>query len=193
MGTGDRSFNFCKDKNQCIINLINLAINFLSWQTGVVTYTITRSNPSSSESVTITITSKPVRGVEGINVDFRTESTDVSFTSTTLVRAGGIMNIWFFCLCDLLDWDHYSVGLLAVPCLNLKAGQHYKVENSAKWCCDILKGQGCFTIKLFYMKSVKKSEKLIHWNPIVIGQSSTIVKENIVRSVYKYEFPIIFR
>jgi len=53
--------------------------------TGEVTYELTRANPSSTEEITVTITSKPIEGVDAIGVNFRTAETEVSFTPMTIV------------------------------------------------------------------------------------------------------------
>ena len=50
-----------------------------------MTYTISRVNTNFDEDITITITSKPPEGVEGINVQFRTETSNVTYSATTMV------------------------------------------------------------------------------------------------------------
>ena len=51
-----------------------------------MTYTITRVNTNFEEDITITITSKPPEGTEGIDVKFRTETSSVTYSATTMVR-----------------------------------------------------------------------------------------------------------
>ena len=59
---------------------------FRSVQTGEVMYELSRANPTSTEDITVTITSKPIDGVDAIEVNFRTDETNIQFSPMTMVR-----------------------------------------------------------------------------------------------------------
>ena len=59
---------------------------FRSVQTGEVMYELSRANPTSTEEITVTITSKPIDGVDAIKVNFRTDETNIQFSPMTMVR-----------------------------------------------------------------------------------------------------------
>ena len=59
---------------------------FCSVQTGEVMYELSRANPTSTEEITVTITSKPIDGVDAIKVNFRTDETNIQFSPMTMVR-----------------------------------------------------------------------------------------------------------
>ena len=59
---------------------------FRSVQTGEVMYELSRANPTSTEDITVTITSKPIDGVDAIEANFRTDETNIQFSPMTMVR-----------------------------------------------------------------------------------------------------------
>ena len=80
-------------------------------------YELSRANPTSTEEITVTITSKPIDGVDAIEVNFRTDETNIQFSPMTMVRriihGSTIANNTIFMVRDVVSpyWSHLGIAL----------------------------------------------------------------------------------